>query len=252
MAIAVLGKQLRFPDPSQAHPSGVLAVGGDLSPDRLLLAYSRGIFPWPAEGYPLLWHCPAERFVVRPAQVRINRTLGKVLRRHPYRVTIDEQFADVIAHCARVPRAGQDGTWITAEMVEAYCALHRMGFAHSVEAWQDGAGGATLVGGLYGVSLGKAFSGESMFSLASNASKVAFVSLAVQLQRRDFALIDAQVHTPLLQALGGQTLQRAEFLAELARAVAQPVAPGRWQLDADLADGTAGLGSKNATNQQLG
>ncbi|MBM4344126.1 MAG: leucyl/phenylalanyl-tRNA--protein transferase [Deltaproteobacteria bacterium] len=237
MSIATLGSELNFPHPARAHRSGVLAVGGDLRPDRLLVAYSQGIFPWPAEGYPLLWHCPDPRFVVDPAAVRVNRTLAKALRKRPFTVTLDQEFAGVIAACAEVPRPGQDGTWITPEVVDAYTTLHQMGFAHSVEVWRSAGARQRLVGGLYGVAIGAAFFGESMFSRADNASKVGFVTLCAQLARRGFALVDAQVHTPLLDSLGGRFVERSEFLVAVAAAVQRPLAPGRWTLDPDLAHG---------------
>ena len=233
MAIPALGADLRFPDPNRAHSSGVVAVGGDLSPDRLLTAYSLGIFPWPAEGYPLLWHCPAQRYIVLPDQVRVARTLQKVLRHHPYTVTLDRDFAATIGACAATTRPGQDGTWITDAVAQAYTRLHSMGFAHSVEVWQNGC----LVGGLYGVALGKAFFGESMYAWADNASKVGFVTLCRQLARWQFHFVDAQVHTPLLVSLGASPVPRKEFLSRVATAVCQPVQPGLWTLDGDLASG---------------
>jgi len=237
MAIVALGDDLRFPDPEAAHPSGVVAVGGDLRPDRLLVAYSLGIFPWPAEGYPLLWHCPAERWVVAPpSSLRINRTLAKALRRHRFAVTLDTAFADVIAACARTPRPGQDGTWITPDVLTAYVRLHEMGFAHSVEVWLAD----RLVGGLYGVALGKAFFGESMFAWQDDASKVGFVTLCRQLTLWNFRFVDAQVATPLLESLGAVAMPRAQFLALVGEAIAQPVAPGRWRLDPVLAAGVSG------------
>ncbi len=239
MAIAILGNELRFPDPVRAHHSGVVAAGGDLRPDRLLLAYSQGIFPWPAEGYPLLWHCPDPRFVVDPKFVRVNRTLAKALRKHPFTVTLDQDFAAVIAACARVPRPGQDGTWITPEVAAAYTALHQMGFAHSVEVWRAVGEHRRLVGGLYGVALGGAFFGESMFSLVDNASKVGFTTLCAHLARREFDLVDAQVHTPLLESLGGQFVPRAQFLTAVAASVRRPIAPGPWALELELARGWA-------------
>ena len=235
MAIFALGDDLRFPDPERAHHSGVVAVGGDLRPDRLLVAYSLGIFPWPAEGYPLLWHCPAQRFIVDPGQVRVNRTLGKVLRQHPYTVALDDDFAEVIAACATTARPGQDGTWITNEVTAGYTALHAMGFAHCVAARQNG----QLVGGLYGVAIGKAFFGESMFAWAPNASKVAFVTLCRQLQRAGYHFIDAQVHTELLESLGCHHVPRKTFLQLVQEAVRQPTPPGRWRIAEDLANGAA-------------
>ncbi len=233
MAIARLGETIAFPDPESAHPSGAVAFGGDLSVERLLVAYSMGIFPWPSGPRQLWWHAPAERFVVAPGQVHINRTLRKVLAKHPYRISLDTCFQRVMEACANTPRPGQDGTWILPEMVTSYTQLHHMGLAHSVEAWQ----GDELVGGLYGVALGRGFNGESMFSHADNASKVAFVTLAEQLRRWGFYFIDAQVHTPLLESLGGAAIPRRSFTQLVQAAVAQSGVPGPWQLDADLRQG---------------
>lgn len=226
-------KDLAFPDPELAHESGVLAVGGDLKPERLLLAYSSGIFPWPAEGYPLLWHAPEERAVLDPAQVRVARTLRKRLHKQPFEVRLDTAFAEVMQACSTAPRPGQDGTWITAEMIEAYCTLHRMGYAHSIESWQDG----ELVGGLYGISLGRAFFGESMFARRDDASKIAFVTLCAQLTRWQFAFVDAQVMTPLLDSLGAQLVPRQTYGQMLAFALQFATRQGQWKLDADLQRG---------------
>ena len=227
MPIFQLDEQLRFPRPELADSSGIVAVGGDLRPERLLLAYSIGIFPWPCEGYPLLWHSPDPRFVLERSQLHVPQSLAKLMRRRPFAITLDTAFADVLAACAREPRPGQDGTWITDEMVEAYCELHRLGFAHSAEAWQEG----RLVGGLYGVSLGAAFFGESMFALVPNASKVAFVTLLAQLSQWGIDLIDAQVHTPHLARFGAVQWSRRRYLAALRRALKQPTVRGAWQLD---------------------
>ncbi len=231
--IARLTAELRFPDPEDAHPSGVLAVGGDLRPERLLLAYRQGIFPWPAEGYPLMWHAPPERCVLAPGLLRVNRTLHKVLKRHPFSITLDTSFAEVMKACALAYRPDQDGTWITPEMLAAYTDLHRRGYAHSVEAWREG----QLVGGLYGISLGKAFFGESMFAVADDASKVAFVTLVRQLQAWAFTLVDAQVETPLLAGFGATLVPRRVFGQLLAHAVAAPDRRGPWQLDEGLRAG---------------
>ena len=247
MTIATLGSELSFPNPENAHHSGVLAVGGDLTPSRLLVAYSLGIFPWPAEGYPLLWHCPAQRFAVVPANLRVNRTLAKVLRKQPFRASMDSDFSAVIAACAQTPRPGQDGTWITPQVLDAYTQLHTMGFAHSVEVWTKSGKAPRLVGGLYGVALGSAFFGESMFSLVGNASKVAFVVLCAQLRRRGFVLIDAQVHTPLVESLGGEFMPREEFLIAVKAAVRVPLPIGKWDLDADLASGGLYAGAVEST-----
>ena len=233
MPAILLGKGTAFPDPRTAQPSGGVAVGGDLAPERLLAAYARGIFPWPSEGLPLLWHSPPQRFLLEPRQVVVNRTLAKVLRRKPFEVRMDTAFSSVILACSRTPRPGQDGTWLTPEMRLAYTELHRLGWAHSVEAWQDGA----LVGGLYGVAIGAAFCGESMFADVADASKVALVTLCAQLARWRFPLLDAQVHTEHLQRLGARLVPREEFLRQLAAATAVPNPPGPWRIDADFERG---------------
>lgn len=239
MPIFQLGAKPIFPDPERADRSGVLAVGGDLSVERLLAAYSQGIFPWPAEGYPLLWHAPPERFVLRLEDLQINRSLAKAMRKHPYRLSVDRDFLGVIRACAQAPRPGQDGTWITAEIEEAYHRLHQLGFAHSVEAWRDGESGRELVGGLYGVALGRAFFGESMFARADNASKIALATLVAQLRRWEFRFVDAQVHTDLFESLGCRFVPRRKFGQMVREAVAMPAPLGRWQLDAELESGYA-------------
>jgi leucyl/phenylalanyl-tRNA--protein transferase len=236
MPIFALSDALDFPDPALAHPSGVLAVGGDLRPERLLKAYGSGIFPWPCEGYPLMWHSPPERFVLAPAQLHVGRSMRKVLRRHPFEIRLDTSFHAVMLACAGTPRQGQDGTWITDDMIQGYTELHRQGHAHSAEAWLDGA----LVGGLYGVALGGVFFGESMFATVDDASKVTFATLVRQLQRWGFDLVDCQVHTPLFEAFGAQFVPREVFQRVLIQAVEKPGVPGPWQLDADLAHGTDG------------
>jgi leucyl/phenylalanyl-tRNA--protein transferase len=194
-------------------PDDVVAVGGDLDPGRLLAAYRRGIFPWPVEGLPLLWFCPRERGVLRFDQLHVGATLARVRRRTTLRFTVDAAFAAVIAACAAAPRPGQDGTWITADMLAAYVRLHRRGIAHSVEAWRDD----RLVGGLYGVDADGVFSAESMFHVESNASKLVLLHLVDHLRARGLDWIDIQVMTPHLERLGARTLPRDAFLALLAR-----------------------------------
>lgn len=233
MPVYALGPDPIFPDPRGAHASGVVAVGGDLAPERLIAAYSQGIFPWPQEGYPLLWHSPPARWLIDPKSVVINRTLAKVLRRQSFDIRLDTAFAAVIEACAAAPRPGQDGTWINGDMVAAYTHLHQLGWAHSVEAWQDGC----LVGGLYGVSVGAMFCGESMFAQVDNASKVALVTLCAQVSRWQFLFVDAQVHTPHMERLGATRVTRGQYLKQLAQAVAVPHPPGPWRLDADLTRG---------------
>jgi leucyl/phenylalanyl-tRNA--protein transferase len=215
-----------FPPLDQAmrRPNGLLAAGGDLSPGRLLAAYRRGIFPWYSPGEPILWWSPDPRTVLLPGELRISRSLHKTLRKRPFQVTADAAFAVVIERCSE-PRAGQAGTWITDEMKQAYIALHALGLAHSVESWRDG----ELVGGLYGVALGRMFYGESMFSRASDASKVAFVTLVEQLARWEIGLIDCQVHTEHLERFGAEEWPRERFLARLAEVLEAPTRGGPWR-----------------------
>ncbi len=220
-----------FPNPTLADPSGLLGVGGDLSPERLLLAYRTGIFPWYSDGQPILWWSPDPRMVLDPADLRISRSLGKRVRQQRYRISLDEAFADVMMQCAVVPRPGQDGTWLTAEMLEAYVELHRQGHAHSVEAWE----GDELVGGLYGVIVGGIFSGESMFARRPDASKVAFVHLVRQLQGWGVRLVDCQVHTPHLERFGAVEVPRSEYLATLLAHRDDLATPARWCFEADAA-----------------
>jgi len=227
MSVFRLGRELVFPHPEQSDPSGLLAVGGDLSPERLLLAYSAGIFPWYSEGQPILWHSPDPRTVLRPAALHVSRSLTKTLRRRRFEVRLDTSFGDVIRGCAAAPRPDADGTWITPAMQGAYLELHRLGFAHSAEAWEDG----RLVGGLYGVSLGKAFFGESMFTRRPDASKAAFVVLVRQLERWGFGLVDCQMHTGHLARFGAVPWPRSRFLAELARCLEGETRFGPWQLE---------------------
>ncbi|MEM7410587.1 MAG: leucyl/phenylalanyl-tRNA--protein transferase [Myxococcota bacterium] len=227
MPIYRLGTELVFPHPSESDPSGLLAVGGDLSVERLLLAYSAGIFPWYSDDQPILWHSPDPRAVLIPSALHVGRSLAKVVRRAPFELRLDSVFPEVIRACATTPRSGEVGTWITPEMQEAYVALHEAGFAHSAEAFQDG----QLVGGLYGVSIGRAFFGESMFAHASDASKVAFVSLVQQLARWGFTLIDCQMHTAHLERFGAVQWPRNRFLRSLAEAVAAPTRRGAWGFD---------------------
>ncbi len=211
-----------------AEPNGLLAAGGDLSPHRLLAAYSRGIFPWYSKGEPILWWSPDPRMVLFPDEIRISRSLAKTLRNKPYEVRLDTAFTDVMAACATAPREGQAGTWITREMRAAYERLHALGFAHSVETWIDG----KLAGGLYGVAIGRAFFGESMFSRATDASKIALAHLGAQLRRLGFGIIDCQMETAHLASLGARPIPRAEFRALLDRLVVDNVEPGRWPADA--------------------
>lgn len=215
---------VEFPDPALADPSGLLAVGGDLRPERLLEAYAHGIFPWYSEGQPILWHCPNPRFALEPSGLHVPRSLAKTLRKNLFEVRYDTAFEQVIDACARARRPGQFGTWITEEMHDAYVELHRLGYAHSVESWMEG----TLVGGLYGVSLGGCFFGESMFADVSEASKVAFVHLVRRLQGWGFTLIDAQQETEHLARFGAQPWPRERFLAALHEALKAETRVGKW------------------------
>lgn len=203
---------IRFPDPRQAlsEPNGLLAIGGDLSPARLLEGYRHGIFPWFAADEPILWWSPDPRTVLFPERLKIHRSLRKTLKRQPFELRVDSDFSGVLQGCA-APRPGQDGTWITAEMQQAYLALHTMGYAHSIECWQDG----RLVGGLYGVRLGRMFFGESMFSRVSDASKVALVALCQGILGFTPAVIDCQFSTAHLESLGAVPILRTDFLVLL-------------------------------------
>jgi len=217
-----------FPPVSRAlaEPNGLLAAGGALSPEWLLASYRRGIFPWFSEGEPILWWSPDPRMILRPGQVRVTRSLGKTLRRGQFEVRVDTAFARVIEACGSL-RAQTTGTWITPQMQAAYCRLHELGYAHSVESWQDG----QLVGGLYGVALDRAFFGESMFSTVSDASKVALVHLSQRLEQRGFGVIDCQMTTSHLRSMGGIEIPRAQFVRELADLIDAEPAPQDWRRD---------------------
>lgn len=225
-----LTRELSFPLPQEAEPSGLLAVGGDLQPERLLLAYSMGIFPWYDDELPILWHSPDPRMVLRPRELRVSRSLRRLLRQRPFAIRLDGAFERVIRSCAQVHRKDQDGTWITAEMIDAYAALAELGYAHCAEAWAEG----ELVGGLYGVSLGGCFFGESMFALRPDASKVAFVALVRQLEAWDFDLVDCQIRTEHLARFGASEWRRGRFLAALRESLERPTRRGPWQLDPEL------------------
>jgi leucyl/phenylalanyl-tRNA--protein transferase len=221
-----LGAALAFPDPRDAEPSGLLAAGGDLSAERLLLAYSLGIFPWHG-GPPILWYSPEPRAVMRPGDVRVSRRLRRTIRSGRFELRLDTAFRAVMEACAAAPRPGQDGTWITPDMVEAYTGLHERGVAHSAEAWC----GERLVGGVYGLALGSAFFGESMFHAERDASKAAFAALLWQLDAWGFDLFDGQLPTAHLASLGLAAWPRERFLAALADALRRPTRRGRWTLD---------------------
>jgi leucyl/phenylalanyl-tRNA--protein transferase len=204
--------ELIFPHPSLADKTGILGIGGDLSPERLLLAYQFGIFPWFNEDDPIIWWCPDPRFVLEPSKVHISKSMRPYLNQEKFRVSYDQCFNEVIENCKTISRNNQDGTWITDEMETAYIKMHQLGYAHSVEVWQEN----KLVGGLYGMSLGKVFFGESMFALESNASKLGFIKLCKALEEKGFKLIDCQQDTPHLRKLGGKFISRKKFLEVLA------------------------------------
>jgi leucyl/phenylalanyl-tRNA---protein transferase len=215
MPVFELNEDLVFPPTHLAEEEGLLAVGGDLTINRLLLAYSMGIFPWYDEGDPILWWSPSHRMIIRPREFVPSKSLLRKLKKGHFRFTMDTDFEQVIRRCATVPRRGQESTWITSDMIEAYMELHRAGYAHSVETRV----GDTLVGGLYGLAIGSCFFGESMFSLESDASKAAFHTLATTLASWDFTLIDCQLHNPHLESLGAYTVSREEFTAMLSAGV---------------------------------
>lgn len=207
----ILGKEISFPPVEAADENGIVAIGGDLSTERLLLAYRSGIFPWYNEDEPIIWWCPDPRFVLFPDDLKISKSMQAVLRNGKFRFSINRAFAQVIQNCKTIERNGQDGTWITAAVQKAYTELHTLGFAHSAEAWMNG----ELVGGLYGIRMGNVFFGESMFSKQSNASKFAFINYVQQLQKEGVALIDCQVYTEHLESLGAGMIGREEFIGLL-------------------------------------
>lgn len=218
-------KILAFPPPEHSEPDGLLAVGGDLSPQRILLAYRSGIFPWYSKGMPILWWSPDPRMVLFPEELRISHSLRRVLKKGTYDVTFDSAFRDVMMQCAEVRREKGEDTWILPEMVAAYARLHELGYAHSAEAWHEG----ELAGGLYGIALGGVFFGESMFMRRPDASKVAFVRFVELLRRRNFRLIDCQMTTRHLQNFGAREIAREEFLRLLGEALQDPApSEGEW------------------------
>jgi leucyl/phenylalanyl-tRNA--protein transferase len=229
MPVFRLDDRLVFP-PVHLAEDGLLALGGDLRPERLLLGYTQGIFPWYAENLPILWHSPDPRMVMTTRDLVIQRSLKKAIRRAPYRLAMDTAFVEVLAGCATSPRPGQTGTWLIPEMVTAYEKLHELGFAHSIEAWD----GDTLVGGLYGVSMGAAFFGESMYAKAPDASKIAFAACVRQLDSWGVGLIDCQVHTEHLERFGAYEVPRGEYLEMLRSALDEPTKRGTWEFDIDL------------------
>lgn len=205
MPVYELSNELIFPHPLLADESGLLAYGGDLSPERLLLAYRHGIFPWYSDDDPILWHAPNPRFVLFPEKVKVSKSMKQIMRSGKFNITINKDFKGVISNCQQIYRNGESGTWITDEMLAAYIHMHKLGFAHSVEVWQEGA----LAGGLYGINLGTVFYGESMFHKVSNASKAAFIYLVKTIP---FSVIDCQMETSHLESLGAESINLADFL----------------------------------------
>ena len=229
MPVYMLTDELRFPPPEGASPEGVVAIGGDASPERLALAYSLGIFPWPHRELPLLWFSPDPRFVLTLDHAHIGRSLRKRIRAAPYDVRADTAFDAVMRGCAASPRPGQDGTWITDELRVGFSALHARGFAHSIEAWREN----ELVGGLYGVAIGRVFCGESMFAREPDASKIAMATLLGNLRHWGFHFVDCQVYTDHLARFGAAEWPRSRFLKALRTALAEPTQTGRWTLPLD-------------------
>jgi leucyl/phenylalanyl-tRNA--protein transferase len=229
MPVYQLPEQLIFPDPEEAEPEGLLAVGGDLSPERLLLAYSMGIFPWYADEDPILWWSPDPRLILEPESLKISKSLKRIICKKQFSITIDHDFKTVINKCATAKRK-EDGTWIVNDMINAYIELHHKGFAHSVEVWEK----EKLVGGLYGVSIGKIFFGESMFSKTNNASKIALVYLVKTLSEWGFSCIDCQIKTEHLISMGAREISRHDFLNLLKKTGGEKTRVGKWNLSENL------------------
>jgi len=224
MPVYALTDKLIFPDPKLASEEGLLAVGGDLSSERLIMAYSQGIFPWFSEGDPIMWWSPDPRMVLFPDKFRLYKSLKQTLHNKAYTIKFDSAFEEVIQACRAIERSGQDGTWITEEMEQAYINLHRLGYAHSVETYYKD----KLAGGLYGISIGKAFFGESMFCYQKDASKIALYTLVQKLTEWNFHFIDAQVETDHLKSLGAEVIPRKKFLSLLQEALNYPTIKGKW------------------------
>ncbi len=225
MPIFLLDKnEIAFPPPHLADEQGVIAVGGDLRPQRLLLAYQLGIFPWYSKGEPIMWWTPDPRFVLFPEDLKVSKSMRPYFNQQKFIVTADQHFQYIIDNCSKQPRKGQTGTWITKEMKDAYIQLHELGFAHSIEIWQD----HEIVGGLYGISLGKVFFGESMFTKVSNASKFGFISLVKKLKALDFWLIDCQQETRHLKSLGANSISRNSFQKYLKKNESENTLQGNW------------------------
>jgi leucyl/phenylalanyl-tRNA--protein transferase len=224
IAVFLLSNKIIFPPPHLAGSDGLLAIGGDLSKERLLLAYRMGIFPWFSDDEPIIWWSPDPRLVLYPKDIRVSKSLKKIINKNIFKVTIDSSFEQTISLCANIRLQKNEGTWLGEDMIEAYCNLHEAGYAHSVEAWHDG----ELAGGLYGVSLGKCFFGESMFTRISNASKVAFIALVEYLKTLSFDMIDCQLATEHLKNFGAREIPRSVFLKQLNESLKARTKKGRW------------------------
>lgn len=230
MPVFLLSDNINFPPPHFARKDGLLAIGGDLSRERLLLAYRKGIFPWYSNGEPILWWSPDPRLVLYPEELRVSRSLKKTIRKDLFQITMDKAFLKVIQSCADIRLNKKQPTWIVPEMIKAYCQLHESGYAHSVEAWYQG----KLAGGLYGLALGKCFSGESMFTRVTDASKTAFVYLVTFLKSLGFQMIDCQVKTSHLMSFGAREVPRKIYLQQLEKTLDFSHARGKWNLNAKL------------------
>jgi len=220
----------QFPNPDSATPEGIVAVGGNLSPGMLLSAYSQGIFPWYSDGDPIIWWSPDPRCVIFTDELHVSKSMKKLLRRGQFHITLDRRFRNVITACKKIPRTGQNGTWITDAMLEAYIVMHDLGYAHSVEVWE----GKWFAGGMYGISLGNFFFGESMFSLIPNASKAAIIHLNDIIRKMGFLLIDCQIYSAHLQTLGARMIARDEFLRLLEEGLKSETHRGNWGTFTDL------------------
>ncbi len=225
MPIYLLNDELLFPAVENAE-EGIVAIGGDLSPERLLLAYKNGIFPWFNDDDPIIWWSPDPRFILELDDLHISKSMRRVLNSNQFTITVDTAFRDIVCFCADIERPDQDGTWITNDMMNAYCKLHELGYAHSVEVWLNN----ELVGGIYGVSLGKTFFGESMFHTKPNASKFAFIKLVELLKKNNFHFLDAQIHTEHVESLGGKNISRKKFITKLNEALTHDSWIGKWEI----------------------
>ena len=230
MPLFLLSNKITFPPPHLAGSDGLLAIGGDLSKERLLLAYRMGIFPWFSEDEPIMWWSPDPRLVLYPQDLRVPKSLKKVINKNIFKVTIDSSFERIINLCAQIRLQKNEGTWLGKNMIEAYCDLHEAGYAHSVEAWHKG----ELAGGLYGVSMGKCFFGESMFTSISNASKAAFVALVEYLKTLSFDMIDCQLTTEHLKRFGAKEIPRSLFLKQLNESLKAPTKKGKWVYNSEI------------------